>query len=412
MTELIFCHSFANRRRKGNFMLRDNHLLVPENKIIIPPNMTLTKEDYNSLNLIQETNGVDINDRNVSEWIRCRHNPLYYIMNYVYFQEVGGRRKYDRDLMHLKFRRVIRSIFKYHMVILVASRQLGKSTVAAAILSWAANFFPSNRIVIFNFKKDAAQENLRKIKYINKNLPSWMSVPNLSKSDIKSYLELQNGSRVDTFYPSTTTPPDTLARSLSVPVLYVDEAAFIPHMDEIYGSAQPTLSTAREQAIRNDYPYMILMSSTPNGVSDTGKFFYDMNERAIQSDDLFVMNEETGLEDWTDEPDEIMSDPTKNSFIKIRYHWSENPLRTKEWYEQQKKELNFDQRKINQELDLLFVGSTNCIFDDDTLQRFIYVTKSATIGLKNQVKPDYRKASPMSHRHPHVDRDFRHRAFV
>ena len=47
----------------------------------------------------------------------------------------------------------------------------------------------------------AAQENLKKIKFINKNLPAWMRVPNLSKSEIKTYLELQNGSRVDTFYP-------------------------------------------------------------------------------------------------------------------------------------------------------------------------------------------------------------------
>jgi len=51
------------------------------------------------------------------------------------------------------------------------------------------------------------------------------------------------------------------------------EVAFISHMEEIYGAAQPTLSKAREQAIRNGYPYMILMTSTPNGVDGDGKFF-------------------------------------------------------------------------------------------------------------------------------------------
>ena len=58
------------------------------------------------------------------------------------------------------------------------------------------------------------------------------------------------------------------------------------------------------------------------------------------------------------------------------------------WYEQQKKELNFNTRQINQELDLLFVGGTDCIFDDETLQRFIYVNRSAAIDLKNQTKLD------------------------
>jgi hypothetical protein len=351
-------------------------------------NNLLLNTDQQTLNMIQQTNHVDINDYNVSEWIKCRQNPIYFILNYVHFQEIGGRRKYDKELLHDKLRRVVRAVYRYHMVILLASRQLGKSTIAAGILAWAATFFPNNRIVIFNFRKDAAQENLKKIKYIIKNLPPWMTVPNLSRSDIKTYLELQNGSRIDTFYPSTTSSPDTLARSLSVPVLYIDEGAFIPHMHEIYGAAQPTLSTAREQAMRNNYPYMILMTSTPNGIEGDGKFFYEMHERAVVSDDLFVSNSDGEAEDWMDNADEIVDDPSKNSFIRVRYHWSENPIRTKEWYETQKKELNFDQRRINQELDLLFVGGTDCIFDDETLQKFVYINKAAAIDLANQVKFD------------------------
>jgi len=193
-------------------------LITPVNN-----NTILLNNDHQILNMIQETNHTDINDHHVSEWIKCRQNPLYFILNYVYFQEIGGRRKYDMDIFHAKLRRVVRSVFRYHMCILLASRQLGKSTLSASILAWAATFFPNNRIVIFNFRKDAAQENLKKIKYVIKNLPIWMKVPNQSKSDIKTYLELQNGSRIDTFYPSTTSSPDTLARSLSVPVLYVDK---------------------------------------------------------------------------------------------------------------------------------------------------------------------------------------------
>ncbi|MDD4081908.1 MAG: hypothetical protein PHD05_00840 [Sphaerochaetaceae bacterium] len=484
---------------------------------------SLTPTDYQTLNMIQENNHVDINDYYVSEWIKCRKNPLYYILNYVYFQEIGGKRKYDKELLHKKLRRMIRSVFHYHTVLLIASRQLGKaldvktlipladggyttmkkiqvgdlildengdptsviaiseimydhkcyklefdncktpiiadaghlwkitnkiynfqdkilttdeifnittnlphysikmgcfslkniqptesvpvkcitvenssgmflcsrdfipthnSTTAAGILSWAANFFPSNRIVILNFRKDSAQENLKKIKFINNNLPKWMRVPSLSKSEIKSYWELQNGSRVDTFYPSTTSSPDTLARSLSVPVLYIDEAAFIPHMHEIYGSAQPTLSTAREQAARNDYPYMILMTSTPNGVDGDGKFFYETHELAVDSDDIFIDNGEN--EKISEDAQKYITAPDRNSFVRIRYHWSENSLKTLAWYEQQKKELNFDQRKINQELDLLFVGGTYCIFDDMTLQKFKKQETCYSRELKNQ----------------------------
>src|SRR6056297_4264671 len=56
-------------------------------------------------------------------------------------------------------------------------------------------------------------------------------------------------------------------------------------------------------------------------------------------------------------------------FVKIKFHWTDDKTKDKNWYEQQCKDLNFDKRLINQELDLLFIGSTNCIFDDDFLGR-------------------------------------------
>jgi len=201
---------------------QNNSNVFAPNPII---NNLLLKSDEQTLNMLQETNEVDIVDQNVSEWIKCRNNPLYYILNYVYFREYGGKQLYSKEYLHNKLRRVVRVIFRHHMAMLMASRQLGKSTVAAAILSWALIFFPENRAAIFNFQKSAAQENLNKIKFVIKNLPPWlrMTVPNASRSEIKTYLELKNGSRVDTFYPSTTASPDTLSRSISVPLIYVDK---------------------------------------------------------------------------------------------------------------------------------------------------------------------------------------------
>jgi hypothetical protein len=212
------------------------------------------------------------------EYLRCRSNPLYYILNYVYLPEIGGLMKYDESKLNKKFRRVIRSIFRYHKSILMASRQLGKSSVAAALLSWAMVFFNNNRAVILNMRKDAAQENIKKVKFIIEHLPTWMCgpLPFRSKAEIKSYLELNNGSRIDTYYPSSSHSPDTLARSLTCPILYVDECAFIRHIDLIYGSAQPTLLKAREDATKNNYPHFILITSTPNGIEGTGKFFHDI----------------------------------------------------------------------------------------------------------------------------------------
>ena len=159
-------------------------------------------------------------------------------------------------------------------------------------------------------------------------------------------------------------------------------------MVDIYSSAQQTLSRAREQAMKNNYPYFIFLTSTPNGVEGDGKFFYEMWLKAVESDDLFTKDEETGIEDWLPDIDDIINQPDKNSFIKVMYHWSENPDKTIAWYEQQKKELNFDTRKINQELDIIFVGGTNCIFSDEVLQRLKFEARSDFIQLSNQVQFD------------------------
>lgn len=87
-----------------------------------------------------------------------------------------------------------------------------------------------------------------------------------------------------------------------------------------------------------------------------------MWDNALESDDIF--NEDESL---VENASELVASPHTNSFIKIRYHWSEDPTKSEDWYLQQKRELNFNTRSVNQELDLIFIGSTNCIFDDDYL---------------------------------------------
>jgi hypothetical protein len=105
-----------------------------------------------------------------------------------------------------------------------------------------------------------------------------------------------------------------------------------------------------------------------NGISGDGEWFYQRWQNAVESDDIFVNDQNTNFEKWNQDLDidNYIKDPRKNSFIKVRFHWSEDPRRNQNWYEQQKRELD-DPRKVNQELDLIFVGTSKCIFDDDQL---------------------------------------------
>ena len=109
--------------------------------------------------------------RRALEVAKCCANPLYYIRNYVQLPEVGGEFKYSDVPFHNKLDRVVRTIFKHHKCILMASRQLGKSSIAASLLSWALLFYPGNSAVILNLRKDAAQKNIKTIKFIIEHLP-------------------------------------------------------------------------------------------------------------------------------------------------------------------------------------------------------------------------------------------------
>lgn len=201
------------------------------------------------------------------ELLKCKQNPIYFILKYVYIPEIGGEQKYTREMLHKKLKRVIRLILKYQKVSFMASRQHGKSTIMACLIAWALVFYPGIKSVILNMKKNAGLENLSKIKFIITHLPDWMvsRTPFKSKSDIKTYFELFNGSKCEVFYPSTIHNADTLARSLTSSILYIDEAAFIRNMRDIFGSAQPILSKARQQARKRGYPYFIAVTTTPNG---------------------------------------------------------------------------------------------------------------------------------------------------
>lgn len=320
--------------------------------------------DLTSLDYMQKQVAKMSSSQQAGEFWNCRTNPFYFIFNYVYIPEVGGILKYEEPMMHDKMRQCIKSIYNYHRAILMATRQLGKSTLAGCLLEWAANFYPNLPITILNATKKFAFENLEKIKFIHMALPEFLRTPLKYKGDRKTTLDYTNESIVRIFYPSSTTSPSTLARSFTSPILYIDEAAHIRHMKTAYAAAQPTLSRAREQAIKHGYPYFIFLSSTPNGSIGEGEWFYNMYNNAIDSEDIF--DENCNLRD---NADEIVENPSTNGFIKIRFHWSEDPMKDDKWYHEQCRDFNFDTRSINQELDLVFVGSTNCIFPDEFLAK-------------------------------------------
>lgn len=207
--------------QNNSIITTSNPIITSNEPIISKPNIPM----LTSTKFIQnKTTKLSSKERAV-EWLKCKTNIFYFIFNYVTIPEIGGILKYESNMMHDKIKKTVKSVVKYHKGLLMASRQLGKSTVAACLLEWAANFFPRTPAIILNANKTFAFENLQKIKFIHENLPKFLAIPLKYKGDRKTYLEYTHGSMVRVFYPSSTTSADTLARSLTSPILYIDEGA-------------------------------------------------------------------------------------------------------------------------------------------------------------------------------------------
>jgi len=146
-------------------------------------------------------------------------------------------------------------------------------------------------------------------------------------------------------------------------------------------SAQPTLSTARDQAIKYGYPSWSVLTSTPNGTAGIGEFFYSYWQNAVDSDELFEIDEKATEENQTNnnyiyekfkkDSDEIINAPGKNGFARVYFHWSEDPRKDDSWYEEQCREQNYNKRKIAQEK-LVFLNKSNLPFRPTAKNEFFF----------------------------------------
>ena len=310
------------------------------------------------------------------EIIKCRMSALYFIENYVSVPVAGGRvsmKESEQWNATNKYKIIIELFQQYDSVLYMSSRQSGKTTTSAMYLLWCMIFFPKIQISYLTLDKNRAIDMISRMKEMMDSLPKWLQVRPKSNAERLSYYELSNGSKITASFVSGSNDPDKVGRGLSSPIVFIDETAFIPHAEIVWGALQPSVSAAKQFAKRNGYPNGVIFTSTPNGAGDN--FFYNVYQNSVKFDDIYNYEEKCLYSDYQKE----FLKQEKNSFISVVLHWSE--FRSQEWYEEQKKELNFNQKKINQELDLSFLGSDSCIFSDDVIQRLVPIKRTHHIKL-------------------------------
>ena len=250
------------------------------------------------------------------EYKKCAVDPIHFMKKYCMIQHpVRGKIPFQLYPFQEK---TLTQFNGNRFNVVLKSRQTGISTLCAGFALWKMIFNSDFNVLVIATKQDVAKNLVTKVRVMHELLPSWLKGG--SMEDNKLSLRLQNGSQIKAIASS----PDA-GRSEALSLLIFDEAAFIDDIDEIWVSAQSTLSTGGA----------CIALSTPNGV---GNWFHQT---------------------W------LGAEESTNPFNTIRLHWTVHPERNQKWRDEQEKLLGT--KKAAQECDCDFISSGETVIEPELL---------------------------------------------
>ena len=253
----------------------------------------------------------------LAEYKKCMDDPIYFMRKYCHIQHpIKGKMLFD---LYPFQENALRMIHDHRYLNILKSRQLGISTLVAGYSLWKMTFQQDFNVLVIATNQDTAKNLVTKVRVMYDYLPSWLKEKHADHNKLS--LRLQNGSQI-----KAVSSTGTAGRSEALSLLVFDEAAFIDKIDDIWTSAQSTLSTGGR----------CIALSTPNG---TGNWFHKQ----------WV----SGL-DGTGE------------FETLRLHWTVHPERDQTWRDEQDKLLG--EKMAAQECDCDFVSSGNTVIDGNLIK--------------------------------------------
>lgn len=289
---------------------------------------------------------VEFTQDQVREYVKCSKDPLYFIRAYAKIVSLDdGIISFDPFPYQ---ERMINGIHDNKNTLGKLFRQAGKSTIVAAYFAWYVLFNDNKTAVILANKQAIAIEIFERVQFIIENVPKWLQQGVVEWN--KKSLVLENGSRCIAAATSASA-----VRGMSVNLLLLDEFAHLkPNLaDEFIASVFPTISSSESSKL--------IIISTPNGLNHYHKL-------------------------WTEAVN------GNNDFKTVEGKWQENPKRSPEWAEAQRKKLG--DVKFRQEIECTFEGSSYTLIDG---------VKLATIAIE---QPLYNKDNFEVYEAPQRDRSY------
>ena len=264
-----------------------------------------------------ELNAGNLSSEQVKTLARVVQDVFYFSLFIFVVHPVRGKVHFN---LYPYQKSVLYQFVKDRFNIILKFRQAGITELISMYCLWLAMYHPNKKINIISIKDTTAKKVLKKIKYMYKNLPSYLQVPIINgrtgEYGSASMIEFNNGSFIESIPTSSEA-----GRSESLSLLVIDEAAIVRWADQIWAAAFPTLSTGGSA----------IVNSTPYGI---GNFYHSKWVDAIAGG---------------------------NEFTPIRLYWKMHPERDIEWYNQMSTALG--PKRTAQEIDGDFLSSGNSVFD-------------------------------------------------
>lgn len=255
-------------------------------------------------------------DKRLLEIKKCMNSFEYFCENYIkILHPMRGLvpfRLYDYQ------KRVVSDYEKYPYNIISKFRQGGLTTVTILWGLWRAIFKCDQQILVVTKTDREAKAASQILKRAMEYLPDWIKPP-LRKDNDHEVQFAETGGSIGFFTPEA-------ARGRALTYLIIDEAAFIPGMDDHWKALFPVLSTGGK----------CIVISTVNGV---GNWYEEEYHRAVEG---------------------------KNQFHVIELDYTEHPdYNNEEWVRKMK--ANLGEQGWRQEVLRQFLGSGSSYFPSDVI---------------------------------------------
>ena len=204
------------------------------------------------------------------EWVKnldkCSTNILHFAENFFFIVNLDNGKQLIE--LHKYQKRILKTLRDNRFVVMLSSRQSGKTTLMTIYALWIACFHKDQRILVVANKEQTAINIFKRIRLAYEQLPNYLK-PGVIEYG-KTSMSLGNGSSIGI----STTSSDA-GRGDSCNCLILDELAFIDnHMvSEFWRSVYPIISSSQKSKI--------FIASTPNG---TDNLFYELYKGAEKGD--------------------------------------------------------------------------------------------------------------------------------